>query len=450
MIATKKFIYLVLILAVAVGAFLAGRLLNEGAKNRNPTKQPLQEKKPPAEESQESPSSMAPGTVRISPEKQQIVGIRVAQVEKIPLTHTIRLLGRIAPDETRIYFINATVDGWITETQPNTTGSYVKKNETLATFYSPEFLSASQALLFAVNSMDRVKTTGKETEAQKDQITQFEINLKQYRDSLRNLGMGDLQIDEMIHRRKYFENVNITSPSDGFVLVRNVSRGLRFEKGRELYRIADLSRVWILADVFGYEAAFFKPGAKARVFLPYQKKTYHATVSEVLPVFDASTRTLKVRLETDNPGFTLRPDMFVDVEFPATLPATITVPVDAVLDSGLRKTVFIDRGKGFFEPRDVETGWRIGDRIEIVKGLKPGERIVISSNFLIDSESQMELAAAGMYGTLSKDPVCGVDVSLSKAEKAGRKSSHRGKTYYFTSDECKAQFDKDPEHYVKE
>jgi len=173
-------------------------------------------------------------------------------------------------------------------------------------------------------------------------------------------------------------------------------------------------------------------------------------VSTVLPQFDATSRTLKVRLELDNPGYTLRPDMFVDVEFPVTLPSTLTVPADAVFDSGLKKTVFVDRGEGFFEPREVETGWRAGNRVEIVKGLKPGERIVISGNFLIDSESRLEMAAAGMYGTLSKDPVCGVDVSINKAEKAGRKSFYKGKTFYFSSDECKQKFDKAPGAYVKE
>jgi len=119
-----------------------------------------------------------------------------------------------------------------------------------------------------------------------------------------------------------------------------------------------------------------------------------------------------------------------------------------VLDSGLRKTVFVERGNGLFEPRQVETGWRHGNRVEITKGLEEGERIVISGNFLIDSESRLEMAAAGMVGTLSKDPVCGMDVSVSKAEKAGRKSTVMGKTYYFCVEECKKQFDKDPGHHL--
>ena len=151
----------------------------------------------------------------------------------------------------------------------------------------------------------------------------------------------------------------------------------------------------------------------------------------------------------DNPGYTLRPDMFVDVELPFTLPAAITVPSDAVLDSGLKKTVFVDRGNGFFEPREVETGWRFGNRVEIIKGLEPGERIVISGNFLIDSESRLEMAAAGMQGSLSKDPVCGVLVSMTKAVKAGLKTNHGGKTYYFDSVQCKQRFEKDPKRYGK-
>ena len=141
--------------------------------------------------------------------------------------------------------------------------------------------------------------------------------------------------------------------------------------------------------------------------------------------------------------------MTVSISSAKILPPAIAVSADAVLDSGIKKTVFVEVGNGLFEPREVETGWRMGNRVEIVKGLEPGERIVISGNFLIDSESRMELAAAGMSGTLSKDPVCGMDISPSKAEKTARRSDFQGKTYYFCSDECKAQFDKSPERYAE-
>ena len=396
-------------------------------------------------------ASLPPGTVKITPEKQQLIGVLVGLVEKKPVTHTIRLLGRVATDETRIYIINATIDGWITKALPNSTGSLVKKHEVLASFYSPEFLSAEQALLYALGSKDRVLTTGKETAAQSGQIAQFNINLQQYKDSLRNLGMGEQQIQELIHTRKYMDNIDITSPADGFIIARNISQGQRFDKGTEMYRIADLSRVWILADLFENEAELIKikPGASVQVSLPYQKKNLTATVSNIIPQFDTTSRTLKVRLEADNPEFLLKPAMFVDMEFPISLPPTVIIPVDAIVDSGLRNTVFVDRGNGFFEPRTIETGWRIGDKVEIVKGLMPGERIVISGTFLIDSESRMKLAAAGLFGTQVKDPVCGMQVVPEEAEKAQRKSEYHGTQSYFCSDSCKQRFDKQPDLFVK-
>lgn len=447
----KRILYILIILATAAGSFLAG-----GIYDRQPGGTdhvggpPMMAHLGSGWQPEGDPSAMPPGAVAISPERQQVVGIRVGQVEKKPHTHVVRLLGRVAADETRTYFINATIDGWITKALPNTTGSFVKKNETLAGFYSPEFLSAGQALLFALSSMDRVRTTGTEPDFQKDQITQFKINLQQYRDSLRNLGMGDLQIEEMIRTRKYMENVDVTAPADGIILVRNVSLGQRFEKGTELYRIADISRVWVLADVYQNEAEAFVPGTVARVNLPQQKKTYQAKVSKVLPVFDPTTRTLKVRLETENPGFVLRPDMFVDVELPVAYPEAIVVPADAVLDSGLRKTVFVLRGDGTFEPREVKAGRHLGSQVEIIEGLIAGERIVISGNFLVDSESKLALAAAGMQAILLKDPVCGQDVSPSRAQQDGRNAYHQGKSYYFCSGEHKKQFESNPARYIKE
>jgi Cu(I)/Ag(I) efflux system membrane fusion protein len=267
---------------------------------------------------------------------------------------------------------------------------------------------------------------------------------------LYSLGVGDYQIQEITRTKKLTTEIEIRSPVTGIVLARNVSPQQRFDRNAELFRIADLSKVWIVTDVYEHEAQFIQPGMTAKATLFHQGKTFNARVTDVLPVFDPATRTLKVRLEVDNPGYMLRPEMFVDVEFQISFPSAVTLPADAVLDSGLRKTVFVDLGDGLFEPREVETGWRFGNRVEITKGLKPGERIAMSGAFLIDSESRLELAAAGMVGTLSKDPVCGGDVSINKATKAGRKSIYHGRAYYFTSDECRAEFDKDPKQYAKE
>ena len=391
--------------------------------------------------------SMPPGTVKVSLEKQQLIGVRVAPVERKPLAHSIRLLGRVAADETRIYRINATIDGWITKAGSQASGTYVKKDETLATFYSSEFLSAGNALLYALASKDRVQTNAYQNAGRQSQMDQFEINLKQYADSLRNLGMGERQLEEMKRTRKYMENIDVVSPADGFVLARNVSDGQRFDKGTELFRVADLSRVWILADVFEKKARLLPARLQARVSLPEQNKTFTATLTATLPQFDGISRTLKLRFEAENPEYVLKPDMFVDVELPVTLPESLVVPAEAVLDAGLRKTVYVDRGNGLFEPRAVQTGAQLGSQVQILNGLTAGEQIVISGNFLLDSESRMKLAAAGVHGASAIDPVCGMTVDQTKAKAASRLSQYQGQAYFFCSDGCKEKFDADPGKY---
>jgi RND family efflux transporter MFP subunit len=260
---------------------------------------------------------------------------------------------------------------------------------------------------------------------------------------LLNLGLAETQLEEIERTGRYETYVEIRSPVTGLVLTRNVSPRQKVERGTELFKIADLSRVWIVANVFDVEAQYIRPGMKAKISLPRQNKSFEATVTDVPAVFDAATRTLKVRLEGDNPDYVLRPEMFVDVEFLITFPPAITVPADAVLDSGRRKTVFVAHDNGFFEPRTVVTGWHFGDRVEIVEGLMPQEQIVISGNFLIDSESRMKLAAAGLYGIPEKDPICGPEVYPSRARAAGLTSTFGGKTYYFYTKDCKDQFDRE-------
>lgn len=390
-----------------------------------------------------------PGAVKVGTEKQQLIGVKLGTVEKKSLTVSVRLLGRVKADETRIYPLLATVDGWVTHAPPFATGSRVKKDETLASFYSPEFLSAAQALLFALNSRDRAQGSATNDPAAASRVSQFNLNLQQYRDSLHNLGMSGLQIEEMIHTRKFTQNVNVVSPADGFVLARNLADGQRFQKGTELFRIVDLSRVWILVDAFEKDARHFKGGAPVRVSLPDHGPILTATLSDALPQFDPVTRTWKVRLEADNPDFALKPEMFVDVELAATLPETLVIPTEAILDTGLRQTVFVDRGNGFFEPRVVTVGERGSGHVQILQGLMPDERIVVSGNFLLDSESRMKLAATGVHGTPTTDPVCGMAVDEAKARTANRIFDHTGKTYFFCNDGCKEEFVASPEKFLK-
>ena len=437
----KRFWYAILFVFIVIGSFLAGSWYNK--RETGPNTHTHTYTNP---DTGTGTSSVYPGAVKISLEKQQLIGVKTSTVENKSGHQTLRVLGRVAVDDRKVYVVNSAATGWVREVSPITVGSFVQKDQTLAVFYSPEFLAAEQSYFYALNAFDRFS---KEEKPNTSQLTLTKANIRQYSDTLRNLGMGEKQIEEIGQTRTFTDIIHIGSPTEGIVISRNIYTGQRFERGTEFFKIADLSSVWILVDTFESEAQYLKPGVTVKVFHPHLKKIFQAKVSNDLPQFDPTTRTLKVRLGADNPGYVLRPDMFVDVEFPITFPPGIAVPADAVLDSGLKKTVFVNRGDGFFEPREVETGWRLGNRIEIVKGLKAGEKIVVSGNFMIDSESRLEMAAAGMYGTTSKDPVCGTDVSINKAEKTGRKRTYKGRTYYFSSDECKEQFEKNPSRYVK-
>lgn len=390
--------------------------------------------------------AMSPGAVKITPEKQQMVGVRVAKVEVTPWTYTLRTLGKVAVDEHRIYRVNAFTEGWIVRAYHNSTGSIVRRDEPLATFYSKDLPTALQTYFYASHALDSL-SEGQKLPA--GQIDALEAQKRLAEGGLMNLGMGRLQIEELARTRQITQEVVINAPVTSFVLARNITPGQKFVSGEELYRLADLSRVWVLADLYGSEADYVRPGDKVRVRLPHQDHLFVATVSEVLPEFNPTTLTLKVRLEVNNPNFTLRPGMFTDVEFPIQLAPAINIPVDAVMDAGVKQTVFVDRGNGFFEPRQVKTGWRLGDRVEIVEGLKPGESIVVSGNFLIDSESRMKLAAAGMFGEVTQDPVCGLNVDMSKAKAAGYQSTFNNQPYFFCSQGCQQHFEKNPGRYAE-
>ncbi len=337
-------------------------------------------------------AALPPGAVQVSPERQQAIGVRLGVVSRFAGTRRLRTTGRVAADENRSYPIVAALSGWIRDVASVATGDAVKKDQVLASFSAPdsrEFESEQRSYYTGLEMLYRVQSA---QPAAHDWRRSLE-GIERMADGLRNMGVSNSQIREMGKRRELVHDIRVESPVDGFVLKRSVSPGLRFDRGFEFYRIADLSRVWILADVYRDQLPFIRRGASARLTTADNARTLPATVSPSEPMFDDATLTLKVRLEAANPQSALKPGMFVDVEFPIALAPTLVVPADAVVDSGLRKTVFVDRGNGYFESRPVETGSRIGDDIEVTKGLVLGERIVISGTFFVDSESRMKAAA---------------------------------------------------------
>jgi Cu(I)/Ag(I) efflux system membrane fusion protein len=246
-------------------------------------------------------------------------------------------------------------------------------------------------------------------------------SLQGYTDRLRNLGMSATQIKSISDNRQLPQSIDIVAPADGFILARNVSPGQHFEHDMEFYRIADLSRVWVIAEVYQQEAPYLRPGGRAQITLREGGRQFAAVVTDSLPQSEAGGGTVKLRLEVDNPHFLLRPEMLVDVEFPV-------------------------------RPREVETGWRFGDRVEIRHGVQPGERVVVAATFLVDSESRLKAPAARMGDTPAvvptrmaaasavKDPNCGMAVDPAKAAASGNSLAYRGTTYYFCSAQCKMAF----------
>jgi Cu(I)/Ag(I) efflux system membrane fusion protein len=345
-----------------------------------------------------SPSATVPappGAVAINAAAQRLVGIRVATPEKTSGTHTVRLLGRVAPEDTRTYLVNSGMDGFIRETFDDSVGVFVKKDQKLATSYVGETLSIASGFLAATAAMPGA--TGKDgsrTVSLPGAVSKQGVSSVQgYTDRLRNLGLSEAQIRQMAENRQLPETVDIVSPADGFILARHITAGQHFDRSTEFYRIADLSQVWIVADVFGSDAQNIHAGTVARITLPDRRGTLSARVTNVLPQVDPETRVLKLRLEAKNPGYALHPDMFVDVELPVEGPSGLTVPQDAVIDSGHERRVFVERSAGVFEPRSVQTGWSSGDRVEIVHGLAEGERVVVEGTFLVDSESRLKSPA---------------------------------------------------------
>lgn len=386
-----------------------------------------------------------PGLVGVTAAQQQLIGVRTDVAQRAPSSSLLRVAGRIAPDDTRVYRLTAATDGWVRELGRNPAGAFIKQNEVLASYYVRELLVAEQNYLYRFDENARLEQTPANAAPQRNSSV---LNLRTALDALLALGMTDRHIQELRRTRELGTDIRVYSPVTGFVLTRDISPGQRFDKGAELFRIADISHVWVMADIFEKDREFLTPGVAATV--RYRGREFRAHLSDLPPQFDPQSRALKTRFELDNPGYFLRPDMFVDVEVHVNMPSAITVPADAVIDSGRRQTVYVDRGGGFFEPRLVKTGWRLGDRVQVTEGLEAGERIVVASNFLIDSESRMKSASSAppavAHAAAGKDPVCGMEVDP-KAPNAIH-VQHAGKTYTFCSAKCKKDFEAAPGKYV--
>lgn len=341
----------------------------------------------------EGMKAMPAGTVMIPPEKQQLIGVRTGTVERKRLTRSLRAVGKVTYDETKLAHVHTKVTGYIEEVFVDFVGKVVKQGDPLFTIYSPELVSTQQEYLTALRAQTYLKDA-----PYREVVNGAESLVKAARERLRLWDVREAEIETLEKEGQVKRALTMYSPVSGVVTERAAYHHGRYVTPEtDLYTIIDLSTVWVLADIYEYEVPYVKAGQPATMRLSYYPgKSYAGKVTYVYPSVEATTRTVKARLEFPNPEFELKPDMFAEVELQIDYGTQVVVPQDAVLDSGSEQIVFLPRAGGYFEPRKIKIGARVGDQIVVLAGLRPGEAIVISGNFLIDSESRLKSAMAGM------------------------------------------------------
>ena len=341
----------------------------------------------------ETTSTGMPETAfRISPEKQQLIGVQYGTVEYELSAKTIRAVGKAAFDETKIVRINPKIEGWIENVYVDFTGKLVQKGQPLLTIYSPDLVQTQEEYLLAIKGQKQLG------ESPFGEAVNFSDSLVQSaRRRLQLWDITDEQIKDLEKRGTPSRTMTLYSPASGFVMTRNAFPRQRVMPDTELYQLADLSNIWIVADIYEFEAANIKLGQPATVTLSsYPGREFNGKITYIYPQVDNTTRTLKVRVELANRNFLLKPDMYADVTININYGSRLLVPQEAVMDSGSEQLVYVSLGDGYFEPRKVQLGGKVENKYLVLGGLKAGENVVTSGNFLIDSESRLKSAAGGM------------------------------------------------------
>lgn len=368
---------------------------------------------------------LASNVVKISADKVQKLGVKTESVAVRSLTRTVRAVGSLQADERRLYTVAPKFDGWIQKLYVNTTGAAVRRGQPLMDVYSPDLVSAQQEYLIAWRGLQSVKDAPDDVQARMRELQESALQ------RLRNWDISSEELQRLQSEGKTRQYVTLRSQANGVVLEKPSIEGKRFMAGDVLYQIADLSAIWLVADVFEQDLALVHPGQTVAITVDaYPDKAFQGKVTFIYPTVTAETRTAKVRIELPNPGGALKPAMYAHVEVSAGQGAkALTVPDSAVLDTGTRQLVLVRRGEGAFEPRTIKTGMHTDGYLEVREGLKPGESVVVSANFLIDAESNIKAVLSGMGGTAqdassAQNPKPSDGAAL--ADSSGSKSSPDG------------------------
>ena len=345
-----------------------------------------------------TPLGTARGEVSIDPRRQQLTGVRTAKVVSGPIEESVRTTGAVRYDETRLVDVNVKIEGYIRDLDVDYTGQPVRKGQPLFTLYSPDLLNTEKEYLLALKTRDQMQQS---TIADARQRADALVSAARERLALWDLPDEDIRAIENTRRAEPV--VVFRSPASGFVLEKQAVRGLHVMPGQTLYRIADVSWVWVEADVHENEVAAIRVGSTATVVIDaYPNERFTGRAVYIYPYVDEKTRTNKIRFAFANPRGRLKPGMYATVELKSGGVTGLTVPADAVLDSGTDQIVFVAQGDGIFEPRKVKIGRRLGESIQVIEGLKEGDQVASGAAFFLDSESQLRGALQGYEATSAR------------------------------------------------
>lgn len=364
----------------------------------------------------EEAAPTGPG-VKISLDKVQKLGVRTEAATLRQLTHTVRAVGTVQLDERQIYTVAPKFEGWIERLLVNTTGEHVKRGQPLMEVYSPDLITAQQEYLIAVRGVKSVQGASTDAQSNMQQLVAGAL------ERLRNWDISDQELTRLEKEGTVRRTLTLRSPVSGVVVEKPALKGMRFMPGEMLYQISDLSSVWLLADVFEQDLGLIHPGQAANITVnAYPGKVFKGKIAFVYPTVTPETRTAKVRVVMSNPGGMLKPAMYASVELVsgASAKKVLAVPESALLDTGTRQVVLVQRGEGLFEPRPVKVGESADGYVAILDGIKAGEQVVTSANFLIDSESNLK-AALNTFGT------GGSPTDTASASAATSQTTHHGR-----------------------
>ena len=378
---------------------------------------------PPSGAAPNADPGLAP--LQLSPQKMQEIGVTSATVEMKDVSDDLSVPGNVDIDEERLSYVQSRFPGWIQDVQANATYQYVRKGQRLFTMYSPDIVSSEQEYLLARQNKSAFSQDAHGMGGQDDGWM-----LKAAEERLQQFGVPAQAIADLEQTGKVQRNIAVESPASGYIIERDALPSEYVQPETKLYTIADLSTVWVYANVFQNDVGKLRPGDQAQVTVDaYPGRHFNGRIDQILPQVDMTTRTVRVRLVFSNPGVVLKPGMYVNVAISVRLGRQMVIPASAVLQTGTRAVAFVDHGNGSLEPRTIVIGPQLDDSVVVLSGLKAGEKVVSSANFLVDSEAQLQAAMGAFAPTAppsaaSSAPATQVQVDLSTDPSPPRKGTN--------------------------